>query len=93
MIDINDLFELKARAEKYGGDGHSFVCHPDNCDLIFEHAEDIKEMSGKDVENPKMGLHLFGMPVIVLPLCPKDKIYVLSRDMVDRMSKMLRETL
>ena len=94
MINIDDLMEMKNEAEKYGDRPHSFVCHPDNCELIYKHAEKI---GGKNLENPQVGLHLFGMPVIALPSCPKDKIYVLSKNMVDQVreafGKILRGSL
>ena len=88
MINFDDLLEMKFEAEKYGGEAHSFVCHPDNCDLIYKHA---KTISGKNLLKPQKGMHLFGMPVVVLPSCPKDKIYVLSKDMVDRIRKTIFE--
>ena len=94
MINIDDLMEVKNEAEKYRNRPHSLVCHPANCESIYKYAEKI---SGRNLENPQMELHLFGMPIIALPSCPKDKVYILSKDMIDQereaFGKILRGSL
>lgn len=89
MISFEDILEMKYEAEKHGGEPHTIVCHPDNYDSIIKYAENLY---GKPFARIK-GFVVLGMPVVTFPSCPKDTIYVLSKDMVDQIRNTIREML
>ena len=86
MINIDDLMEMKNEAEKYGGEPHSFVCHPDNYESILKCIESI---NGKPLVKMR-NLRLLGLRILTISSAPKDKIYVLSKDAVDQIKKSIR---
>ena len=77
MIEYEDFLKMKDMMEKYKHSEHSIVTHPDNYELLSKYIEN------KESKTP----HIFGMPVITSPLVPKDKIYMLSKDVVERLRK------
>lgn len=85
MISFGDLLEMKNKAEQCGDKPHSVVCHSDNLELIYTCLEDE---SGKKLSRAKVP-RIFGMPILALPFCPKDKIYMLSKNMVDHIKESI----
>ena len=84
MIDFEHLMEMKDKMEECGQDGSTFICHPDVYESMIEAAK-------REYPDTSMELNaILGLKVLVLSSAPKDTIYLLSKDVVNRLMKDVR---
>ena len=81
MIGFEILMEMKAKVEKYKDKDYILVFHPDNDKLLSKYIEENKESKIS---------HIFGMRIFASSFCPKDRICLLSNDVVDGIKEATR---
>jgi len=86
MINVKDLIKFKEMAKRYGDEPSCFVCHPDTQSEIHKN---LLELSKETIINPTF----WGLPILTFPFIPKDRIYMFSKDMVDRIRETIGEML
>ncbi len=84
MIDFDSLLEMKANMDKYGQKECTFVCHPDVYESMIERAK-------REYPDTSMELNaILGLKVLILSSAPKDTIYLLSKNVVNRLMNETR---